>query len=145
MKIIAKTLDDTKQFAHDVLQKVLENKHGLATILDLKGDLGAGKTTFVQMLGKELGVVGVMQSPTFVLMKVYKTKNLKFKNLIHIDAYRIEHIDEAKILGLEKLFTEPTNLICIEWSEKIKEVMPENIIKIECELLENNEHGYTQA
>lgn len=142
MKVIAKSLEDTKQFARDVLEKMLKNKYDSAVVLDLKGDLGAGKTMLVQMLGRELGVSETIQSPTFVLMKTYRTKNSLFKNLVHIDTYRIEHIDEVKILQLEDIFVDPQNLVCIEWSEKIKEVMPENSIKIECELLENNAHSY---
>jgi tRNA threonylcarbamoyladenosine biosynthesis protein TsaE len=142
MQIVARTLEDTKQFAKDQLGEISKKALEKATILDLVGGLGAGKTTFVQMLGGELGVKEVIQSPTFVLMKIYKTKNSKFKNLIHIDAYRIEHVDEAGILGLPKLFADPTNLICIEWSEKIKEVMPSDVFEVECELLEGDEHGY---
>jgi tRNA threonylcarbamoyladenosine biosynthesis protein TsaE len=142
MKIVSKSIDDTRLFAKDLLVEISKQSLDRATILDLVGGLGAGKTTLTQMLGIELGVAETMQSPTFVLMKIYKTENNKFKNLIHIDAYRIEHVDEAGILGLPKLFADPSNLICIEWSEKIKEVMPEKVVKIECELLENDEHGY---
>lgn len=142
MKIIAKTIEDTKQFARDLILKVSENVSNKATVLDLKGDLGAGKTTLVQMIGKELGVIEAMQSPTFVIMKSYKTTNPRFNTLVHIDAYRIEDIQEIKILRLEEVFADPTNLICIEWAEKIKEVMSEEVIEVECELLEGDEHGY---
>ncbi|MDB5203988.1 MAG: conserved hypothetical nucleotide-binding protein [Candidatus Taylorbacteria bacterium] len=142
MKIIAKTLENTKQFAKDLIIEISKKITDKATILDLKGDLGAGKTTLVQMLGSELGVTEIIQSPTFVIMKSYKTKHPLFKTLVHIDAYRIEHIDEAKILKLENIFIDPTNLVCIEWAEKIKEVIPEAAIKVRCELLENDEHQY---
>lgn len=142
MKITAKTLEDTKRFAKDLLGEISKQSLDRATILDLIGGLGAGKTTLTQMLGSELGVAETMQSPTFVLMKIYKTKNTKFKNLIHIDAYRIEHIEEVKILGLENIFADKNNLVCVEWSEKIKGVMPESAIKVECELLENDAHCY---
>jgi tRNA threonylcarbamoyladenosine biosynthesis protein TsaE len=142
MKIIAKTLEGTKQFAKDLIVEISRKTFREAVVLDLKGDLGAGKTTLVQMIGEELGVGETIQSPTFVLMKSYKTKHPRFKNLVHIDAYRIEHIEEVKILGLENIFADPTNLVCIEWAEKIKEVVPSDAIKVSCELLEGDEHGY---
>ncbi len=142
MKIIAKSLSDTKQFAKDLILEVSKKASNKATVLDLKGDLGAGKTTLVQMLGVELGVKETMQSPTFVLMKSYKTTSSRFKNLVHIDAYRIEDIQEVKILRLEDIFADPSNLVCIEWADKIREIMPADAIKVECELLEGDEHGY---
>ena len=73
------------QLAAEVLKK-LKTKN-TATVVALSGDLGAGKTTFVQALGKELGVTETMQSPTYVLMKKYEIKKaLPFKTLVHIDA-----------------------------------------------------------
>lgn len=140
--MISKSLEDTRKFATDLV--ALLSKWGIdsATILDLKGDLGAGKTTLVQMIGDALGVKETMQSPTFVIMKSYKTKNQIFKNLIHIDAYRIEHIEETRILNLEEIFNNKENLVCIEWADKIRGVVPKGSVKVICELLEGDEHGY---
>lgn len=142
MKIIAKTLTDTKQFAKDLILEVSKKALDKSTVLDLVGDLGAGKTTLVQMIGEELGVGETMQSPTFVLMKTYNIQHSIFRRLVHIDAYRIEDINEVKILRLEDIFADPTNLVCIEWAEKIMEVIPGDAIKVYCELLEGDEHGY---
>ena len=66
-------LSDLQQFAKEVLQSLdsaRDKSH--ATIIALRGDLGAGKTTFAQALGKALGVTEIIQSPTYVLMKKYK-------------------------------------------------------------------------
>ncbi len=142
MKIIAKTLEDTKQFAKDLILELTKKNIEKGAVLDLKGDLGAGKTTLVQMLGAELGVIETMQSPTFVIMKSYKTKHPQLKTLVHVDAYRIEQVQEAKILKLENIFADPTNLVCIEWADKIREIMPEWATEINCTLLENDEHQY---
>ncbi len=140
--MISRSFSDTRQFARDLILSVSKNTSDKAVVLELEGDLGAGKTTLVQMMGQELGVKETIQSPTFVLMKLYKTKHPIFKNLVHIDAYRIEHIEEVKILNLEEFFGDKDNLVCIEWAEKIREVVPKDSIKVVCELLENDKHGY---
>ncbi len=104
-----------------------------ATTVTLTGDLGAGKTTFVQQLAKNLAVTETITSPTFVVMKQYDIENndTKFTQLIHIDAYRIEDSAEMTVLGFEGLLTQPKTLICIEWPEKIQELIPENAVQIE--------------
>lgn len=95
-----------------------------ATVLALHGDLGAGKTTFVQTLAAELGVGETVTSPTFVIMKKYQTKDQRFHNLIHIDAYRVEDIDELKVLGFVEELSSKETIICVEWAEKIADLLP---------------------
>lgn len=93
-------------------------------MIALEGNLGAGKTTFVQALGKELGVVATMQSPTYVLMKAYKTTHPQFQTLVHIDAYRLERPEEFSALKPESFLQDPTTLVCIEWPERVTGMMP---------------------
>lgn len=95
-----------------------------ATVLALHGDLGAGKTTFVQTLARTLGVTEAVTSPTFVVMKFYGIESPRFTSLIHIDAYRIETNDEMRPLGFAELLQQPHTLICIEWAEKIADLLP---------------------
>ncbi|MEZ4200481.1 MAG: tRNA (adenosine(37)-N6)-threonylcarbamoyltransferase complex ATPase subunit type 1 TsaE [Candidatus Paceibacterota bacterium] len=106
-----------------VLTGLNEIKTDGATVLALHGDLGAGKTTFVQLLARQLGVEETVTSPTFVVMKQYETTH-DFSNLIHIDAYRIETEEEMRVLGFEGLLQSPQTLICIEWAERIKNLLP---------------------
>ncbi|MEK7176146.1 MAG: tRNA (adenosine(37)-N6)-threonylcarbamoyltransferase complex ATPase subunit type 1 TsaE [Patescibacteria group bacterium] len=101
-----------------------------ATVIALQGDLGAGKTTFAQEVGKILGVRENMHSPTFVIMKVYEVDFKGFKNLIHIDAYRIEKEGELLHLGWNEIIKEPENLVLIEWPENVPGLIPKNAIKI---------------
>ncbi len=101
-----------------------------ATVIALQGELGAGKTTFAQQVGKILGVEENMHSPTFVIMKVYDIDFHGFKNLIHIDAYRIEKEKELLHLGWGKIIQEPENLVLIEWPENVPGLIPENARKI---------------
>lgn len=97
-----------------------------ATIVALSGDLGAGKTTFVQALAKELGITNTLQSPTYVLMKLYDIPHHKhFTRLIHIDAYRLESAKEFAALRPEQFLEDPHALVCVEWPERIEGALPQ--------------------
>ncbi len=86
--------------------------------LGFSGDLGAGKTTLIQEIGKLLGVQEIMQSPTFTLMKVYETTSEKKPFLVHMDMYRIENEEELVPLQLQRFF-DGKHFFCIEWPEKV--------------------------
>ena len=101
-----------------------------ATVLALSGDLGAGKTAFTQQVAKFLGVTDSVTSPTFVLEKIYPLENQKWERLVHIDAYRLETIDELSTIGWSELLHDPRNLILIEWPEMITEAIPEDAMKL---------------
>jgi len=118
-------------------------------VLALQGELGAGKTTFVQGLAKALGIKNRITSPTFVLMKKFsfcclthcpnlKDKNIKWKNLYHFDCYRIEQPQEILALGWESIIGQNTNIIAIEWPEKIKPLLPSHTIFLK--FIMPNEH-----
>jgi tRNA threonylcarbamoyladenosine biosynthesis protein TsaE len=103
-----------------------------ATVLALKGDLGAGKTTFTQALARELGVQDAVQSPTYVLMKSYPLElsdagantNKKFTKLVHIDAYRLERPEEFDVLRPQEFLSDPHALVVVEWPEKLEGRLP---------------------
>lgn len=98
----------------EYLKTLLEDffsKNSRASLVFLKGDLGAGKTTFVKKLGKILGIKETIISPTFVLRKDYK-------NLIHVDGYRFEKEEEGKSLALDRELGEKGKIILIEWPER---------------------------
>lgn len=110
-----------------------------ATLLALSGDLGAGKTTFVQGIAQALGVEEQVTSPTFVIMKIYPVgkpvasngaDDLFFKHLVHMDAYRLKGKEHLRVLGWEALLADPGNLICIEWPEKIHDGIPADAVGI---------------
>jgi tRNA threonylcarbamoyladenosine biosynthesis protein TsaE len=95
-----------------------------AALIALQGDLGAGKTTFVQALAKELGVTDTVQSPTYVLMKKYPVSHSRFKTLIHIDAYRLNSAQEFAALRPEQFLHDPHALVCVEWPERVEGALP---------------------
>ena len=108
------------------------------TVLALHGDLGAGKTTFVQTIARELGITETVTSPTFVIMKKYTLLDQSFRALIHIDAYRLKDSHELEILGWDELAAEPENIICIEWPERVESVIPETAQHITFTFVDEN-------
>lgn len=127
---ISSSLGETVGVATDLLS-TLPSFEDKATVLLLSGDLGAGKTTFVQALAQALGITQSITSPTFVLSKTYRTTGSEvFHALVHIDAYRLEDAREAAALNLSEVLTLPHTLVCIEWPEHIQEALPEQVTRV---------------
>lgn len=141
-KILSKSLGDTEKIAAEWLAS-LPKKDNEALVVGLSGNLGSGKTTFIQAVARGLGVKENVTSPTFVIEKIYKTNNKEFPWLVHIDAYRIESAREMEVLGFEELVEDPNNLILIEWPENVKEILPESALTIKCEFVSENEREFT--
>jgi len=100
-----------------------------ALVFALRGDLGSGKTVFVQGFLKGLGIRKKITSPTFVLIKNYLITQLpNYQNVYHIDCYRIRKPGELLKLGLENILKNPQNVVLIEWAEKIRKVLPKKAI-----------------
>lgn len=133
MEIIVKNLEETEKLAKDFVEKLLFGvSQKEATVVTLKGDLGAGKTAFVKGVAEALGIKKeLVTSPTFVIQKIYELKDNKFHKLIHIDAYRFEDLSEAEVLPVDELFSKPRNLIFIEWPERMETLIPKDAHKLE--------------
>jgi tRNA threonylcarbamoyladenosine biosynthesis protein TsaE len=105
-----------------------------AAVFALQGDLGAGKTTFAQGFLKGLGSKKRATSPTFVLMRRHRlgvgngTRSTRgtFKNVFHIDAYRLKKPEHLAALELNVILNEPGNIILIEWPEQAKKFLPKH-------------------
>ncbi len=118
-------------------QKLAASLKGGETIA-LVGDLGAGKTTFVQGLAQGLGIKNRMISPTFILMREYD-------NFYHVDLYRLEeNVDEeVRNLGLTDIWGKSGKIVVIEWAEKITDLLPPNTIWINFEILDDEKRKIT--
>lgn len=100
-------------------------------VVALIGDLGAGKTAFAQGVGEAFCVKGPMTSPTFTLIHEYpgRIKETEVR-LVHMDLYRLEHPEEAEVIGVEDAFQE--DAVClIEWPEIIEDFLPEDRLIVE--------------
>ena len=104
-------------------------------VIELVGDVGAGKTTFVRGLAKGLGVEEEVTSPSFTISKMYACKN--GKNLVHYDFYRLS---EPAIMSedlLEKI-NDPDNIVVVEWADSVKNLLPNKHMTIEINYLDEN-------
>ena len=104
----------------------------------LQGELGAGKTTFVQGFLKGLGSKKRATSPTFVLMRRHELSGArgaigahkKFKNIFHIDAYRLKKPEHLAASELDTILNDPENIVLIEWPEQAKKILPRTTIRV---------------
>ena len=104
-------------------------------VIALTGDLGAGKTTLTKAIARGLGVSEMITSPTFTIVKEYRSGRLP---LFHFDVYRIGDIDEMYELGYEEYFY-GDGLCVIEWADLIEELIPEDALKISIAYGQNEE------
>lgn len=149
---------EAQHFLQSLLPTLPEKKQ--ATIVALQGNLGSGKTTFTQTCARALGITETLTSPTFVLLKRYpfllqdpaEENNVSLSqslagdqnmNFIHIDAYRIEDPQELAVLGWSELIQNPSNLIFIEWPEKVAPLLPDDIINVHFEFIDETTRRIT--
>lgn len=120
-KVITTSEKETMDFGKRLARTLKGGK-----VIALHGDLGAGKTTLIKGIAQGLGIKKIITSPTFVLMNVYKVKDLRFKikELIHIDCYRIKNEKDILHIGADDYFGRPDAVVVIEWAEKIKNILP---------------------
>ena len=109
----------------------LADRIGMGTVLCLEGDLGAGKTLFVQNVAKMLGVEGEVTSPTFNLMNVYEG----ICRVYHFDLYRLENAAELEDIGFYEYTEDPDGIVFIEWSDKFPEELPDDYLSIRIDRL----------
>ena len=149
-QIITKSSEGTKKFARELIRELLKlgKKKRSGCVICLEGNLGGGKTTFVQGLAEGLGIKETVNSPTFLIMKKYTSLNRKRTsicspsletkkyNLYHFDCYRISSYQEILDLGFEEIISDKNNIIAIEWSGKIKEILPAERVDIKFEFVD---------
>ena len=122
-------LDEIKAAAN-YLDKYIDS-----TVICFNGPMGAGKTTLISALCCKWNVKDQVSSPTFSIVNEYETYSKDM--LFHFDFYRLNSIEEALDIGVEE-YLDSGNICLIEWGERIKSLLPDNIYTIEIALNEDN-------
>lgn len=142
MEVVTKSAQETQALGEKIANNLsfdkLSSRKG--RVIALYGELGSGKTTFLQGLAKGLGIRERILSPTFIMMRTYPITDHQspITDFYHVDLYRIEDEKDIEGLGLEEIWSDPKNIIAIEWAEKIKKILPKKRIDIHFKYLKNN-------
>lgn len=124
----------SKKMLESAAQKLLDSFPG-QRVFAFYGKMGAGKTTFIQLICKVLGTTDNVTSPTFAIINEYSSETAGA--IYHFDFYRIKDIEEAFDLGYEDYFYSG-NYCLIEWPEKVESLLPEEYVEVNIEVLEDD-------
>jgi len=129
MEIKIENIEDIASAARKFVDEMGEN-----CVFAFYGKMGAGKTTFIKAICEALGVKDVVTSPTFALVNEYA--DAEGQPVYHFDFYRIKNLREAYDMGCEEYFY--SGYPCfIEWPELVEELLPDDTVKVNIEVLEN--------
>ena len=130
-KLLTTSALQTKKAGEAAARGILKMRPGKrARVLGLVGDLGGGKTTFLQGFAKGLGIKEKILSPTFIIVR-------RIRNFYHIDCYRIKKPKEILDLGFGKILFDPKNIVAVEWADKIRKIIPKETVWINFEFIDN--------
>ena len=126
-------IEDTQFLAQRLAEKIM-----IGSVITLVGNLGTGKTTFTQGFAKAIGVNERVGSPTFKLVSEYKGKD---HYLYHIDAYRLEGVNDFLKIGGEEYLRPERGVTLIEWADIISEIFDDEIISIKFSRIKGNSNS----
>ncbi|OGH24409.1 MAG: tRNA (adenosine(37)-N6)-threonylcarbamoyltransferase complex ATPase subunit type 1 TsaE [Candidatus Levybacteria bacterium RIFCSPLOWO2_01_FULL_39_24] len=132
---VTNNFEETQKLGENFARSLLASPQGeTSNVITLYGELGSGKTTFVQGLAAGLGIKNRIISPTFIIVRSYKLrikdKGLMINDFYHIDLYRVESERDLEGLGIEEIVNNKNNIVVIEWAEKLKKYLPQKRIDI---------------
>jgi tRNA threonylcarbamoyladenosine biosynthesis protein TsaE len=124
--IITKNEQETMKVAEDMAADLKGGE-----VIGLIGNLGAGKTVFAKGLARGLGLKENINSPTFVLMKVYRIKkHQRAKSFVHIDAYRLKSSASFYDIGISDYAYDMESIVLVEWADKMREILKDGFIRV---------------
>ena len=115
-------------FAENLMREILQSQGALPYVIELVGDVGAGKTTFTKGLARGLEITEEITSPTFTISKVYE--NSRGQKLVHYDFYRLEN-PGIMVEDLFENLQDPHTVTVIEWADTVSEILPANHLRLE--------------
>ena len=115
-------------FAENLMREILQSQGALPYVIELVGDVGAGKTTFTKGLARGLEITEEITSPTFTISKVYE--NSRGQKLVHYDFYRLEN-PGIMVEDLFENLQDPQTVTVIEWADTVSEIFPANHLRLE--------------
>ncbi|MBI4034818.1 MAG: tRNA (adenosine(37)-N6)-threonylcarbamoyltransferase complex ATPase subunit type 1 TsaE [Candidatus Chisholmbacteria bacterium] len=115
MQVVSRSPEETKQLGRELVGQASKLA---VNVVALYGELGAGKTTLIQGMGKVLGIKQHLASPTFILVREYPIEGANWQRLYHVDLYRLGEAAELRAVDLAELWQDKTNLVVIEWAER---------------------------
>lgn len=111
------------------------------TLVCFRGDLGAGKTTFIQGILRACGARPPFVSPTFILMKEYDLDTPTasgIRRVYHSDAYRMERAEDFEKIGFTEWCADPEGIVFLEWPERIESLLPKHGIEVRLDIGETD-------
>ena len=135
--IISNSVKETQQFAKKIAEETQKYR-----FICLRGDLGAGKTTFVKGFVEAFGInKEQVKSPTYTYLKEY---DIGKKKLYHFDFYRLEQLDDLMAHDLSEIFMKRNTIFLMEWAERIEQILPNKRIDIQIEYINENTRKLTK-
>lgn len=136
--VVTNSADDTKFLAAKTAADLQSGD-----CLCLWGELGAGKTTFIQGLAAVFGIYR-LTSPTYVLLSQYDLDpHFKIRTLYHFDLYRLEDVGELRSVNFEEVLSDPDGLVLIEWPDRLGERLPAKRLDITFKITSPNQREIT--
>lgn len=123
------SLDEMRDFAFDFAKMLRPGQ-----VINLVGDMGAGKTTFVSFVGEYLKVEDT-SSPTFAIVNIYNAKDF---DIYHLDLYRFEDEDDILDIDFETYFYPEDAITFIEWADRAESYLPDDMIEVRIEKIDEN-------
>ncbi|MFH1631573.1 MAG: tRNA (adenosine(37)-N6)-threonylcarbamoyltransferase complex ATPase subunit type 1 TsaE [bacterium] len=122
--------DETRKLAGEFASKLKGGE-----IVELIGDLGSGKTTFVRGVAEALGSTARVKSPTFTIMNEYPTKHKSIKKIVHIDLYRFSDASQLDALEIDD-YQKSDTVIFVEWPEVVEKLPVKSTHKIKLDFVD---------
>ncbi|MFZ2025251.1 MAG: tRNA (adenosine(37)-N6)-threonylcarbamoyltransferase complex ATPase subunit type 1 TsaE [Microgenomates group bacterium] len=125
---ITKNAEETQKLGEKLADRLIQKgSKNSPHIICLYGDLGMGKTTFVQGVAKGLGLTSRLLSPTFIIVRRQQLSNID-RFFFHLDLYRLTSEQSIQELGIQEMFNDEKNIVIIEWAERLGRLLPEKRI-----------------